>query len=212
MASNDEDDTWIQRGKQKRAVALALTRPMTATEILERVQQILTEQGHKPRTRLVDVSKLLITFQARGLTYSVYQAKVIGTLHFLTTYGRRIVHRVFQRIVHEPPSDMDWELISSVVRAKTRKAVLLAFLDPGGDPLTLTVRQIKERLQETYPMSVYQIVRAKNELVERKLIVAVDMQGTSLIHYRLSEKGRKMSVHLSYEHKHQCQLDVTRFV
>ena len=62
IMSHERDDTsWLNRGRQRQAVALAMRKPMTSKEICA------TARVRTPRLQLRDVWHLLKEMQARGL-------------------------------------------------------------------------------------------------------------------------------------------------
>src|SRR5262245_25844690 len=86
MSLRRNDVPWLKRGRQRAAVAQALRKPMTSTEICAAARAL------NPRIQLRDVWHLLRQMQQRGLVHCMNQRLITGRLYALTERGRDEVH------------------------------------------------------------------------------------------------------------------------
>lgn len=177
---------WLQRGKQRAAVARVLRKPMTAVEICDAAQQ------WAPRLQLRDVWFLMRQMADKGLALPLNERSNNGRLYALTDAGRRAVAAAFDVPVTPLPSSINWRLYSWVVRARIRKRVLLgmarweAHRHDG-----VTASQLRRFLLADHPLALNPTIRAVRELADKNLITCAGttkVRGCKL--YCLSPTGR----------------------
>jgi hypothetical protein len=133
---------WLNRGKQRRAVAQALTRPLTQAEILQ------LARPKAPNMQLRDVWAILQDCKARGLVYCLNPTITTGKLFYWTDTGKRVAQRAFQQALGAPPKQVNWARFTFVARAPLRHQVLTAVADKFGAPEYATATAIRRRLRE----------------------------------------------------------------
>lgn len=178
---------WIKRGKQKRAIIMALTKPKTSKEIRNDTKEI------NPHILYQDISFNMALFKQRELVSCLNPDTITGKLHFLTDFGRKVVEEAFGIKVEPLPEDIDWNLYSFVVRATTRKAVLIE-LGTRFDKKEETTAEIRKTVKEKHPkIGLNPTIRALKELTQCGLVECVgvtDKGGYKL--YRLTERGERI--------------------
>src|SRR6267143_4058645 len=142
------------RGRQKRAILQVLRQPMTGKQVCLEARRI------DPHIQLRDVWFVMHQFQRRGLTRCLNPGQVTGKLYCLTDLGARVVAHAFKLKVSALPDDVPWKKYSLVVRAKTRRLVVLelgkfASLNLG----EATAARVRKRLNQTYPIGLNQVMR-----------------------------------------------------
>lgn len=177
---------WVKRGRQRRAIIMAMTKPKTSKEICDDTKQV------NPHILLQDIWFNMAQFKQRGIAFCLNPDAIIGKLHFLTDSGRSIVEEAFGLKIEPLPEGIDWELYSFVVRATTRKAVLIE-LGTRFDKKEETTAEIRKNLKEKHPIGLNPTIRALKELTQRGLVkcVGVTEKGGYKL-YRLTEQGERI--------------------
>ena len=187
--SHERDDTsWLNRGRQRQAVALAMRKPMTSKEICA-TARVLT-----PRLQLRDVWHLLKEMHARGLVICHSPRLVTGRLYELTPRGRAAVAVGFGVRISVPHVDIDWRKYSWVVRAKVRRLTLvgLAALEAKtGENQTATA--IRRHVRAAHPVGLNPVVRALKELLRLGLVREAGLTAKRCCKlYQLTPAGRRI--------------------
>ena len=120
MSQTRDDTAWLQRGRQRAAVARVLRKPMTGTEICAAARVF------NSHIQLRDVWHLLRQMERRGLVQCYNPRLVTGRLYLLTPRGRAAIQKAFAISVSKPPSNIDWRKYSQVARAKIRRLTLIS--------------------------------------------------------------------------------------
>jgi hypothetical protein len=107
MSHAKDDAGWLQRGKQRAAIARVLRKPMTATEICAAARK------YTPQIQLRDVWFLMRQFEKRNLAGCLNPQQVTGKLYILTEIGRKVAHKVFGISISNPPENIDWRKYSA---------------------------------------------------------------------------------------------------
>lgn len=188
MSLDRNDVPWLKRGTQRAAVAQALRKPMTGTEICAIARAI------NPHIRLRDVWHLLREMQARDLVHCLNPRLVTGRLFALTERGRDDVHAAFGIVVQNPPTNLDWRKYSWVVRAKVRRLTLTAL---GQLQAKTNARQtataIRNHLRTEHAVGLNPVIRALKDLLRLGLIQqdgVTDERACKL--YRLTRMGHRI--------------------
>ena len=175
---------WIQRGRQKRAIAQVLLTPMTSTEICRAARPL------NPHIQLRDIWFVLGQFKRRGLVQCLNPGQVNGKLHCLTDLGRKVVKRAFALVVAPVPEEVPWKKHALVLRARTRRAVVLELAKSFyTQPDQATAARIRKRLTQVYPIGLNPLRRALKELVQLGVVeCTAATKGRKT--YRLSTDGQ----------------------
>ncbi|MBI3852707.1 MAG: hypothetical protein HY298_20830 [Verrucomicrobia bacterium] len=188
MSLTRNDVPWLKRGRQRAAVAQALRKPMTGTEICA------TAQAINPHIQLRDVWHLLRQMQEREIVYCINPRLVTGRLYALTERGRDDVHAAFGIGVTHPRSNVHWRKYSWVVRAKIRRLTLGAvgcLEEKTHEPQTATA--MRKHLRSEHAVGLNPVIRALKDLVKLALVQPVgvtEQRGCKL--YRLTPSGRRI--------------------
>jgi hypothetical protein len=165
MSRARDDTSWLKRGTQRQAVAQALRKPMTATEICA------AAQAHNSRLQLRDAWHLLTEMQERGLVTCHNPRLVTGRLYELTARGKAAVGVAFGVAINAPQANIDWRKYSWVVRAKVRRLTLLGLAEleaKTGERQTATA--IRKYLRPEHPVGLNPVARALKELLRLGLV------------------------------------------
>jgi hypothetical protein len=184
MSLANEYNRWLQRGRQRAAIARVLRKPMTATEICAAARKFT------PQIQLRDVWFLMRQFEKRSLATCLNPQQVTSKLYQLTETGRKAASLAFDVTHICPPADIDWRKYSWVIRAKIRRLTLcsLAHLEAKA-PQTAT--EIRKHILTTYPAGLNPVLRSVRELADKKLIVCVGVTPVRACKlYRLAPTGR----------------------
>ena len=188
MSLTRNDVPWLKRGRQRAAVAQALRKPMTGTEICA------AARAFSPHIQLRDVWHLLRQMQQRGLVYCMNPRLVTGRLFALTESGRDEVHAAFGIVVAVPPANLDWRRYSWVARAKIRRLTLIALAQleaKNNAPQTAT--SIRKHLVAKHAVGLSPVLRALRVLLRLGLIQQTgitDERACKL--YRLTGMGHRV--------------------
>src|SRR5437870_1019329 len=147
------------RGRQKRAILQVLAHPMTKTQICQEATRI------DPHILLRDVWFIVRQLQKRNLVQCLNPSQGTGKIYCLTDWGRKVVAYAFDVKAPHLPADVPWKEYSLVVRAKTRRLVVLelgkfASLNLG----EATAARVRKRLNQTYPIGLNPVMRTLREL------------------------------------------------
>lgn len=165
MSLSRNDTPWLKRGTQRAAVAQALRKPMTGTEICTAAREF------NPRIQLRDVWHLLRQMQERKIVYCINPRLVTGRLFSLTEHGRDDVHAAFGITVGRLPTRIDWRRYSWVVRAKIRRQTLVALAHlEEKTQLPQTATAIRKHLRSTDAVGLNPVIRAVKDLVRLGLV------------------------------------------
>jgi len=191
--SHERDDTsWLNRGKQRQAVARALRKPMTSKEIC------VVARAESPRLQLRDVWHLLREMQARSLVTCHNPRLVTGRLYELTARGRDAVVGPFGVEIPIPQENIDWRKYSWVVRAKVRRLTLLALTaleERTRESQTATA--VRKHIRTEHPVGLNPVVRALKDLVRLGVVREAGVtrkRGCKL--YQLTAGGRRIAEQL----------------
>ena len=184
MSLANDYKRWLQRGRQRAAIARVLRKPMTATEICAAAGKFT------PQIQLRDVWFLMRQFERRGLAVCLNPQQVTGKLYCLTEPGRLATRHAFDIGHPRPPERIDWRKYSWVIRAKIRRLVLcgLGQLEAKA-PQTAT--EIRKHIRHDYPAGLNPVLRAVRELADKKLITCIGVTPVRACKlYRLTSSGR----------------------
>src|SRR3989442_8248237 len=109
---------WLQRGRQRSAVVLALHKPMTSSEICAAARRI------NPRVQLRDVWFIIRQLMQRKFVHCLNPRRTNGQLFYLTDQGRDAVAAAFGRRCDPLPQNVNWRKYGDVVRGNTPRLVL----------------------------------------------------------------------------------------
>jgi len=168
MSLSNEDSQWLKRGKQRAAVAQALRKPMTASEICAAARELA------PRLQLRDVWFLMRQLSERGLAVPLNERSNNGRLYALTDKGRTAVALAFNVSIPELAATVDWRLYSWVARSRIRQRVLLGLArleNLSQEPQTAT--NIRKFILSSYPVGLNPVLQAVRELAVKELITCV---------------------------------------
>lgn len=150
---------WLKRGQQRAAVARALRKPMTGSEICVEARR------WTPRIQLRDVWFLTRQLTWRGLVIPLNRHRNSGRLYAWTELGRSAVAKAFDLQIPPVPTEVNWRKYADVVRAKTRRIVL----DGLGQTVART-RQgqtatgLRRHLREHHSIGLNPVLRSLHEL------------------------------------------------
>ena len=179
---------WIKRGRQRRAVAMSLRRPMTGTEIWT------ASRMRAPRIQLRDVWFLLKQFREARLVECVNPNEVTGRIYRYTDLGRRIATEAFELPELPTAGDIDWDVYAMIARGSARKAVLCELgRDRLGPDQGLVPVRLRKKLLDRHPLSKNVVLRALRELRELGLIeIAGTIRKPEQKLYRITKEGLKI--------------------
>ena len=186
MLRQRDDTAWLQRGRQRAAVARVMRKPMTGTEICAAARVF------NSHIQLRDVWHLLRQMKQRGLVQCFNPRLVTGRQYLLTTLGRAGVQEAFSISIPRPPANIDWRKYSWVIRAKVRRLTLCS-LGQLETKAPQTATSIRKHIRNEYSAGLNPVLRAVRELADKKLIICVGMtpvQACKL--YRLTRMGRRV--------------------
>jgi hypothetical protein len=182
---------WIQRGSQRSAIARALRKPMTTSEICAAARQ------DNPRIQLRDVWHVMQEMKQRHLVQCPNPRHVTGKLYVLTPLGARIVRQAFAVRIDSDTQSLNWRKYARIARAKTRRLVLieLAHRSARGPVSATTVRK---SLRDEHPIGLNPTIRALKELCA---LGAAKAQPSETLPdhrtYRLTPFGQRLVAQLS---------------
>jgi len=159
----ENDLQWVRRGRQKRAVAQMLRRPMTASEICRFVQPL------DPHLQLRDVWFLMRQFIGRGLVRCLNPDRFTGKVYAWSEYGQRVAAVGFNLAIAPCLEGVDWQRYALVVRARLRKLLLLELLRPLAAKWR-TASALRKRLLDKHPVGLNSTLRALKELEHLGLV------------------------------------------
>ena len=194
MMQLESDVTWIKRGRQKTAVAQALRRPMTPSEIWR------AARSQNRHIQLRDVWFILRECKRRGLIHRLGRRAVTGKVYYWTDQGRAVVGSTFAIVLAPPPRGITWAKYSFVMRSKMRRLVLLELAHPRFTPVYgVAATRIRRRLSDRHPACLNSVIRALRELRARGLVNVAgegEKRGQNL--YRLTREGKHLAELLSH--------------
>ena len=185
-----ELENWLRKDSQKRAIAKALTKPMTATQNLEVVQRI------NPKVRLRDIPPNMRKMEHRGLVVRLYKGSVIGTVYFWTDNGRKVARGAFGTRIpsykHFPAKAFSYVVVGLL---RTQVLAHIEMLESIGR-YNVTVSEIMHNLNKTRrnngmkPVALSTVYRTVKQLLVFRLInVCAELDGYRKV-YCLTRKGR----------------------
>jgi DNA-binding PadR family transcriptional regulator len=184
MSLEKDEHRWMKSGRQRSAVAQALRKPMTATEILAAARQV------NPRIQLRDIWFLMRQFGKRGLVTCLNSKSVTGKVYFFTARGQKAVADAFGKRLTRPVRGVDWQRYGWVVRGRIRREVLIE-LGRSWAAEGATASGIRRRLRDRHLVGLNPTLRALKELVQAGFVAA---QGCNPARrsklYRLTKSGR----------------------
>lgn len=193
MEKKKELIRWVKRGRQKKAIAQVVRKPMTPIEICEAATKISSN------IRLCDVMQLLRGFEKKRLVYCLNPHRSTGKLYFPTLLGSQVVCQAFCMMVEEIPIKINWKKYSFVVRGKSRRMILTEFVKSGfSESKGISIPEIRSRLKGHYPVGTNVIVRVVNELEKVALLkcVGTKRNGKSRL-YSITEEGKEIVTQLT---------------
>src|SRR3989442_8626539 len=150
---------WLQRGRQRSAVVLALHKPMTSSEICAAARRI------NPRVQLRDVWFIIRQLMQRKFVHCLNPRRTNGQLFYLTDQGRDAVAAAFGRRCDPLPQNVNWRKYGDVVRGNTRRLVLEGLgrlvKRTGGSQ---TAAEVRKFLRNGHAGSLNSVIRALREL------------------------------------------------
>lgn len=178
---------WLTRGRQRRAVANALRKPMRAGEIW------LHARAHAADIQLRDVWRLLNHLQERELVTCLTDDRGNGALYYWTEYGRRILNATLSLSLAPLPSAFSWNQCAFVMRGAVRRAVVKELSRPVYAMASgKTASELRKRMLDTFPVSLNALLRTLNELRGEK-IVQSNLNDCGKRTYKLTASGRKIA-------------------
>jgi DNA-binding PadR family transcriptional regulator len=192
MSLSNEDSKWLKRGRQRAAVAQALKKPMTASEICAAARQ------RAPRLQLRDVWLLMRQMGERGLAMPLNERSNNGRLYALTDQGREAVTLAFHVSISALAATVDWRLYSWVVRSRLRRRVLQGLAQLENLHLEpQTGSGIRKFIRSSHPVALTHVLQAVRELADKKLITCVGVTRLRACKlYRLSPLGSAVAQEL----------------
>ncbi|MGC8989023.1 MAG: hypothetical protein ACP5MD_02775 [Verrucomicrobiia bacterium] len=165
MSPHRDDALWLKRGRQRAAVAQVLRKPMTPAQICSAARLI------NPRIQLRDIWFIARGLRDRGLLRCLNPTHTTGKLYGLTDRGREAVERVFGLKFDPVSSGVNWNKYAQVVRAKTRRLVLLELtrLQQAGS-VSATATTIRKSLLDRHAMGLNPTIRALKDLERLGLV------------------------------------------
>lgn len=157
---------WLRRGRQRRAIAQVLIKPMTAKEICNAASDI------NDRIRLRDVWFVVRQMIQNNLATCLNPQDTTGRLYFLTEEGRQAVQNTFGIAVEPIAQDLDWHQYAFVKRARTRQWILLTLAKPRFElPGEATAAKIRRHISDVFfPIGLNPVLRALKSLTDACLI------------------------------------------
>jgi DNA-binding PadR family transcriptional regulator len=184
MSLANDYNRWMQRSRQRAAMARVLCKPMTATEICA------TARKFTPQIQLRDVWFLMRQFEKRGLAVCLNPQQVTGKLYRLTEPGRKAARLAFGINHVRPPAGIDWRKYSWMVRAKIRRLTLCS-LGQLETKAPQTATEIRKHILKEYCAGLNPVLRSVRELAGKKLITCVGVTPVRACKlYRLTPTGR----------------------
>jgi DNA-binding PadR family transcriptional regulator len=186
MLRQRDDTAWLQRGRQRAAVARVLRKPMTGTEICAAARVF------NSHIQLRDVWHLLRQMEQRRLVQCFNPRMVTGRLYSLTPQGRAAVQKAFSISIPQPPANIDWRKYSRAVRAKTRRLTLVSLgslEEKTSSPQTATA--IRKHLERSVNLNL--VIRAIKDLLKLGLFQPAGVtEKRQWKLYRLTRMGRRV--------------------
>jgi len=184
MSPHNDNIEWLQRGRQRSAVARVLRRPMIQAEIFR------AARPSSPRIQLRDIWLILREMEERRLVTCLNPRMATGKLYTLTRSGRRATSAAFGIEIQPEDPRIDWRKYAWVARARTRRMVLIeAAAMPCHSPATAA--SIRRKLNAHYPIGLSPTIRALKELTHRRLLrLELREARTGGKGYRLTNTGR----------------------
>ena len=177
---------WLQRGRQKKAVAQVWRKPLTESELWARAKTLA------PRIQLRDVWAIVRQALERQLAVCLNPQAVTGKIFFWNEVGCEVLAGAFGLEVPPLSPEIDWNAYSQVIRAKVRKLVLLEIVHPGiGRPMERTAVAIRKALRERHPLGLNPTLRALKELATQGLITFEVVDGHKV--YRPTGAGEHIA-------------------
>ncbi len=181
-------EKWLQRGKQKAAVARVLRKPMTTTEIRRAAHSL------NPHIQLRDIWFIMGQFEKCGLVRCLNPRDITGKFYYWTEKGKKVVQSAFGFTIRSPPRNVDWSLSAHVIRGKVRRFVLLELkkMRAVGNEAKTAI-QIRRNLKDQYHVGLNSVKTALKALSARKLVQCVGVtEKWKQKLYRLTEMGRRI--------------------
>jgi hypothetical protein len=189
MGEAEEEIKWITAGCHRCAVARTLYKPMTGTQILERIRML----DAPPKIQLRDISFILRQMRQMGLTHCLTPDLPSGRVHFLTEKGQSRHNVAFNQTVQPPASQVDWDRYAIVVRAKIRQAVLQELARPRVDgEYGKTASEVRKSLLRQCPASLGSVRRALLALTNLRLARRVPSDDRGCKRYVLTRMGSRI--------------------
>lgn len=190
---------WLMRGTQRRAVALVLLQPLTASQIWKQACE------RAPKLQLRDVWFILRQLEARGLVQCFNPSLLNGKVFFWTEQGRAVAGAAFgNTIATLPVEDLNWNQYGRVARASVRRKVLEEISRPSmPEQRGKCVSEIRRQLLGKTPMELSRAIRAVKELANLKLIrLAGYTPKPKRKLYELTPAGRRIVETLKRQNEH----------
>ncbi|MGZ5516523.1 MAG: hypothetical protein ACXWJX_02395 [Limisphaerales bacterium] len=153
---NQNDISWVRRGKQKKALSQSLTRPMQVTQLRKTMAKMA------PKVQLRDVWHLLTSFEQRHLVVCLTPEEPKGRIYYFTKLGVHTVNSAFGLALQPLASGLDWQRYSHVIRAPLR-TVILMHMAKHKEPVTITNLR-KALVEKNHAVGLNAIIRAVKEL------------------------------------------------
>ena len=183
---NQNDISWVCRGKQKKALAQSLARPMSVSQLRDAMIKIA------PKVQLRDVWHLLGNFEWRHLIVCLTPGQPKGRIFYFTKLGLHTVKSAFGLSLQPLPSKIDWQKYSHVIRAPLRTVVLLHM---ANHKQPLTAATLRKQLREkNHTVGLNAVIRAIKELHLLELIHSTGLTPKRKSNlYRLTAIGERIA-------------------
>jgi len=156
---------WLQRGRQRAAVAGSLRKPMTGSEIWRAARQT------NPHIQLRDIWLIMRHLEEKKLVVCLNPRQTNGKLYSLTDHGQVVVAAAFGVNCNPLPGNVNWKIYGKVARGRIRRLVLEG-LGSLGDRTeeAQTAAALRKSLRNGHPMGLNQVIRALRELESLGLV------------------------------------------
>ena len=191
----DDTKVWLQRGKQRHAIAVSLHGVMSGTQLWRAAVKLT------PKLTLRDTRAILRKLEARGLVQCLNPTAPCGRLFVPTQAGEM----AFQSLGPDMPlrtlslpADISPALVSYLLRAHVRHAVFrIVAQEELALPQYRTATTIKRALREKCPVTLNQASRALRDLRQIGLILPVQAE-SRIWSYSLTQLGVRLAIVMGY--------------
>jgi Fe2+ or Zn2+ uptake regulation protein len=184
---------WWQRGCQRKAVAEALVKPMTAWEIWAQAKT----KASKIQVR--DVWHLLREFEAHGDVKCLSGTNGNGAVYYWTETGRKRVGQKLNRTLLPAPSEFPWSAYSFVMRGAVRRALVKEMSRPAyAFAAEVTASWLRKQVRATLPLTLNALLRTLKQL-QQAGVIAATVTPRERRAYHLTKIGQRIAELLKTE-------------